>query len=284
MERRVTPPKRVTSPTRGPPPPCKQALSLDCSTCSYVNFFLACCGQNCERPRSRHDNVVCFCFDISFLRCPCLRMLKIWTQQWHAFEGSRMVKMLRWTRVWRNSDTWSSRQCSRRIVLWIVYWSFKMVAKEANHPKTGFFEAVFRALRENTGAMDDQLKKYLEVLLGDKDHEKVLESIATADKAMRISSPPATRRFSYYRGAGRVNRSSVQCYYCYQFPCCPEGGLRPFPRSGWVTPVGLLHLSVVGGHSVISHLRLLSPGRGLRLYFLIWGISVLILFLPFPFS
>ena len=107
-----------------------------------------------------------------------------------------------------------------------------MVAKEANHPKTGFFEAVFRALRENTGAMDDQLKKYLEVLLGDKDHEKVLESIATADKAMRISSPPVTRRFSYYRGAGRVNRSSVQYYYCYQFPCCPEGGLRPFPRSG----------------------------------------------------
>ena len=107
-----------------------------------------------------------------------------------------------------------------------------MVAKEANHPKTGFFEAVFRALRENTGAMDDQLKKYLEVLLGDKDHKKALESIATADKAMRISSPLATRRFSYYRGAGHVNRSSVQCYYCYQFPCCPEGGLRPFPRSG----------------------------------------------------
>ena len=27
MDRRVTPPKRVTSPTRGPQPPCKQALS-----------------------------------------------------------------------------------------------------------------------------------------------------------------------------------------------------------------------------------------------------------------
>ena len=27
MNRRVTPPKRVTSPTWGPPPPCKQALS-----------------------------------------------------------------------------------------------------------------------------------------------------------------------------------------------------------------------------------------------------------------
>ncbi len=27
MDRRVTPPSRVTSPTRGPPPPCKQALN-----------------------------------------------------------------------------------------------------------------------------------------------------------------------------------------------------------------------------------------------------------------
>ena len=27
MDRRVTPPKRVTSPTWDPPPPCKQALS-----------------------------------------------------------------------------------------------------------------------------------------------------------------------------------------------------------------------------------------------------------------
>ena len=28
MDRRVTPPKRVTSPSWGPPPPCKQALSI----------------------------------------------------------------------------------------------------------------------------------------------------------------------------------------------------------------------------------------------------------------
>ena len=27
MERRVTPPRRVTSPAWGPPPPCKQALT-----------------------------------------------------------------------------------------------------------------------------------------------------------------------------------------------------------------------------------------------------------------
>ena len=28
MDWRVTPPRRVTSPTQGPPPPCKQALNL----------------------------------------------------------------------------------------------------------------------------------------------------------------------------------------------------------------------------------------------------------------
>ena len=28
MDRRVTPPKRVTSLTRGPPPPCKEALKV----------------------------------------------------------------------------------------------------------------------------------------------------------------------------------------------------------------------------------------------------------------
>ena len=28
MDRRVTPPKRITSPTWGPAPPCKQALTL----------------------------------------------------------------------------------------------------------------------------------------------------------------------------------------------------------------------------------------------------------------
>ena len=36
MERRVTPPKRVTSPARGPPPPCKQALSLHSTTRNLV--------------------------------------------------------------------------------------------------------------------------------------------------------------------------------------------------------------------------------------------------------
>ena len=39
MDRRVTSPKRVTSPTWGPPPPCKQALNfLAYSRISYAHF------------------------------------------------------------------------------------------------------------------------------------------------------------------------------------------------------------------------------------------------------
>ena len=44
MDRRVTPPKRVTSPTWGPPPPCKQALNWD--------FKI----QRREQRRKRHKN------------------------------------------------------------------------------------------------------------------------------------------------------------------------------------------------------------------------------------
>ena len=35
MDKRVTPPKRVTSPTRGLPPPCKQALRFSSICTSY---------------------------------------------------------------------------------------------------------------------------------------------------------------------------------------------------------------------------------------------------------
>ena len=39
MDRRVTPPKRVTSPTWGPPPPCKQALNSISRWLHSVFFF-----------------------------------------------------------------------------------------------------------------------------------------------------------------------------------------------------------------------------------------------------
>ena len=44
MDRRITPPKRVTSPTWGPPPPCKQALRLIFQVWCLKNIFLVTCN------------------------------------------------------------------------------------------------------------------------------------------------------------------------------------------------------------------------------------------------
>ena len=48
MDRRVTPPKRVTSSTWGPPPPCKQALRTDTSHHGKVikiGLWVKCCPR-----------------------------------------------------------------------------------------------------------------------------------------------------------------------------------------------------------------------------------------------
>ena len=46
MDRRVTPPKRVTSPTWGPPPPCKQALK---GPCHQTNYYGPCSQMKFRR-------------------------------------------------------------------------------------------------------------------------------------------------------------------------------------------------------------------------------------------
>ena len=110
--------------------------------------------------------------------------------------------------------------------------NIRMVAKESNHPKAGFYGAVLRAMREKSGVPDDPFKRYLEVLLGDKDHEKVLEMMSKVDKSMRssVSRPiPATR--SPWRGRGGRAPRPVQCFLCHQFghyqSVCPMRRHRP---------------------------------------------------------
>lgn len=95
----------------------------------------------------------------------------------------------------------------------------KMVAVENKHAKAGYFSAVLEAMRDKFSlSSDEQFKRYVVVLLGDKDHEKVLEAMGKVDKAMKSSS-----RFDS-RGRGRGNRrgvynrfANVQCYNCQAF-------------------------------------------------------------------
>ena len=62
MDRRVTPPKRVTSPTWGPPPPCKQALRYPQQTkqstvqkkCKRNSVFFVLCSRE-NSTKFRHE-------------------------------------------------------------------------------------------------------------------------------------------------------------------------------------------------------------------------------------
>ena len=91
--------------------------------------------------------------------------------------------------------------------------NLKIVAKESNHPKSGFFNAVLQAMKDKIRVPESQFQQYLQVLLGDKDHEKVLDSIAKVDKTIRVAAP---RPFSA-RGRGRGGRATVRCFACNQF-------------------------------------------------------------------
>lgn len=91
--------------------------------------------------------------------------------------------------------------------------NLKTVAKESNQPKSRFFNAVLQAMKDKIGVPDSQFQQYLQVLLGDKDHEKVLDSIAKVDKSMRVAVP---RPFAA-RGRERGGQASVRCFACNQF-------------------------------------------------------------------
>lgn len=43
--------------------------------------------------------------------------------------------------------------------------SFKLISKERNHAKEGFYDSVFQAMFQKAAIPDDLFKKYLEVLL-----------------------------------------------------------------------------------------------------------------------
>ena len=61
----------------------------------------------------------------------------------------------------------------------------KLISKERNHAKAGFYGSIFQAMSQKAAIPDDDFKQYLEVLLGNKDVEKVMELMSKAEKAMR---------------------------------------------------------------------------------------------------
>lgn len=52
--------------------------------------------------------------------------------------------------------------------------TLKLISRERNHAKAGFHGSVFQAMSQKADISDDDFKRYLEVLLGNKDDEKVM--------------------------------------------------------------------------------------------------------------
>ena len=97
--------------------------------------------------------------------------------------------------------------------------TLQLVAKEKKHAKAGFYEAVLRAMRDKSTAEDEQFKKYLEVLIGDKDQEKVFDLISKVDKAAAKRKNTDNSGFpKRARGGYRFSRrSGVQCFKCGRY-------------------------------------------------------------------
>lgn len=98
--------------------------------------------------------------------------------------------------------------------------TLQLVAKEKKHAKAEFYEAVLRALRDKSTVDDEQFKKYLNVLIGNKEEEKVFDLISKVDKAAakRKSNEDSTypkRARGGFRYSGP--RRSVQCFKCGRF-------------------------------------------------------------------
>lgn len=122
--------------------------------------------------------------------------------------------MIAWTLSWE-------RLCKRRVhrnlpfckdALLEQVLQLKVVAMRSKHEK-----AVFQPLRGKRLVSDDQFRRYLLVLLGDKEQEKVFDRMSKVDKAFKSSARP--ERFGEPCGFGqrRPRRTKMEFIWCYAF-------------------------------------------------------------------
>ena len=75
MDRRVTPPKRVTSPTWGPPPPGKQASSVDSSFPMLRGWWITPCWYSLALMALRSEKKMQSINDFVLRRCCVTNLL-----------------------------------------------------------------------------------------------------------------------------------------------------------------------------------------------------------------
>lgn len=107
--------------------------------------------------------------------------------------------------------------------------ALKLISKERNHEKAGFYGSVFQAMSQKAAIPDNDFKQYLEVLLGNKDDEKVMELMSKAEKAMRSSKPIRKDSGRRCYGCGGYGHFQATCPFRRRFEWSPPSR-RPNPN------------------------------------------------------
>jgi hypothetical protein len=90
--------------------------------------------------------------------------------------------------------------------------AIKNSAKDTNHEKANYYRLTYETLRSKINTSDEQFRELLLPLLGDKDHERILDIVAKVEKNYRRRQRDGNgpRRASANSPYGR----SVRCFYC----------------------------------------------------------------------
>lgn len=86
-------------------------------------------------------------------------------------------------------------------------------AADRNHDKKNYYRLVYQTAREKVELSKDHFKDLVMRLLGDKDHEKVLDIVCKVEKKSNRKKPQEKED----RGAGVARSSrpfSLRCYFC----------------------------------------------------------------------
>jgi len=95
--------------------------------------------------------------------------------------------------------------------------ALKNAAHDSKHEKEAYYRLVFETLRGKLDQTNDQFRNFIFPLLGDKDHEKVLDVVVKVEKNN-------IRQMQKSSGSGGVlknrsypsSRPPRRCFYCLQ--------------------------------------------------------------------
>ena len=95
------------------------------------------------------------------------------------------------------------------------------------HHMEGFYKVAYQTARERMDLPKDQFRSLLLRLIGDKDHEKVLDIVSKVGKHYRRDGRGKPGATPYERNTEhRPRASGVRCFYCHRFGHIRAHGLQ----------------------------------------------------------